>query len=160
MSEADTLTSADLEAARAHARQVVEESATSFLWGMRILPEERRRGMFAIYAFCREVDDIADEPGAPEGKLARLEEWRAEIERLYEGRPTRPTTRALAGPVAAFKQAVVVQRLPKTRSGKILRGTMRRIADGADYDVPATIDDPKILDETRIALEAIGLGQR
>ncbi len=51
------------------------------------------------------------------------------------------------GPVASFKTAVVVERLPKTRSGKILRGTMRRIADGEEYTVPATIDDPAILDE-------------
>jgi propionyl-CoA synthetase len=51
------------------------------------------------------------------------------------------------GPVAAFKQAAVVARLPKTRSGKILRLTMRRIADGQEYTVPATIDDPAILDE-------------
>jgi propionyl-CoA synthetase len=51
------------------------------------------------------------------------------------------------GPVAAFKQAAVVARLPKTRSGKILRATMRRIADGQEYTVPATIDDPAILDE-------------
>jgi propionyl-CoA synthetase len=60
------------------------------------------------------------------------------------------------GPVAAFKQAVIIQRLPKTRSGKILRGTMQKIADGADYPMPATIDDPAILDEIAIALKAIG----
>ncbi len=51
------------------------------------------------------------------------------------------------GPVAAFKSAIVVKRLPKTRSGKILRGTVRKIADKEDYKMPATIDDPKILDE-------------
>jgi propionyl-CoA synthetase len=51
------------------------------------------------------------------------------------------------GPVAAFKRVEIVARLPKTRSGKILRGTMRRIADGQEYTVPPTIDDPKILDE-------------
>jgi propionyl-CoA synthetase len=62
------------------------------------------------------------------------------------------------GPVAAFKTAVVVTRLPKTRSGKILRGTMRRIADGDEYSIPATIDDPVILDEIREALAAVGYG--
>lgn len=51
------------------------------------------------------------------------------------------------GPVAAFKQAMVVKRLPKTRSGKILRGTMQKIADGQEWKMPATIDDPAILDE-------------
>jgi propionyl-CoA synthetase len=60
------------------------------------------------------------------------------------------------GPVAVFKKAVVVDRLPKTRSGKILRGTMRRIADAEAYSTPATIDDPAILDEITVALERIG----
>jgi propionyl-CoA synthetase len=60
------------------------------------------------------------------------------------------------GPIAVFKQAVVVDRLPKTRSGKILRGTMRRIADAETYTTPATIDDPAILDEITAALERIG----
>ncbi len=60
------------------------------------------------------------------------------------------------GPVAAFKQATVVQRLPKTRSGKILRGTMQSIADNKDWKMPATIDDPVILDEITGALEDVG----
>jgi propionyl-CoA synthetase len=60
------------------------------------------------------------------------------------------------GAVASFKKAVVVGRLPKTRSGKILRGTMKRIADGAEYKVPATIDDPAILGEIRESLGRIG----
>ena len=60
------------------------------------------------------------------------------------------------GPVAAFKQATVVGRLPKTRSGKILRGTMQKIADNEEYKMPATIDDPAILGEINEALEGIG----
>ncbi|MBK8906652.1 MAG: propionyl-CoA synthetase [Rhodospirillales bacterium] len=60
------------------------------------------------------------------------------------------------GAVAAFKQAVVVDRLPKTRSGKILRGTMQKIADNQPWKMPATIDDPAILDEIKVALEGIG----
>ena len=60
------------------------------------------------------------------------------------------------GPVAAFKKAVVVQRLPKTRSGKILRGTMSKIADGEPYTTPPTIDDPAILDEISAALTEAG----
>lgn len=60
------------------------------------------------------------------------------------------------GPVAAFKTATVVKRLPKTRSGKILRGTMRSIADGDDYKAPATIDDPAILSEITESLKGIG----
>jgi propionyl-CoA synthetase len=64
--------------------------------------------------------------------------------------------REQVGPVASFKTAVVVERLPKTRSGKILRGTMRRIADGEEYTTPATIDDPAVLGEIGEALHGIG----
>jgi len=60
------------------------------------------------------------------------------------------------GPVAAFKLVAVVDRLPKTRSGKILRGTMVKIADNEDYKMPATIDDPAILDEIRASLKPMG----
>ena len=57
------------------------------------------------------------------------------------------------GPVAAFKTAIVIKRLPKTRSGKILRGTVRKIADNEPYKMPATIDDPAILDEIKADLK-------
>jgi propionyl-CoA synthetase len=63
------------------------------------------------------------------------------------------------GPVAAFKHAVVVDRLPKTRSGKILRATMAKIADGESYKTPATIDDPAILDEIGAALRTVGFAK-
>ena len=56
------------------------------------------------------------------------------------------------GPVAAFKIAIVIKRLPKTRSGKILRGTIRKIADSVEYKIPPTIDDPLILDEIKADL--------
>lgn len=65
--------------------------------------------------------------------------------------------RARIGPVAAFKQVTVVARLPKTRSGKILRGTIRKIADGEEWVMPATIDDPVILDEITESLQSMGL---
>ena len=64
--------------------------------------------------------------------------------------------REAIGPVAAYKTTMIVDRLPKTRSGKILRGTMRKIADSAEYKMPATIDDPAILDEITEALKAAG----
>jgi propionyl-CoA synthetase len=64
--------------------------------------------------------------------------------------------RAQIGAVACFKQAAVVARLPKTRSGKVLRATMRSIADGKPFAVPATIDDPKCLDEIAVALKGLG----
>lgn len=63
------------------------------------------------------------------------------------------------GPVASFKTATVVKRLPKTRSGKILRGTIQKIADNKDFKTPATIDDPAILGEIRDALNTVGLAE-
>jgi len=87
---------------RAHVTNLVTGSGTSFLWGMRVLPRHKRRAMFAIYAFCREVDDIADDPFPVAEKRRRLAEWRQEIERLYEGHPRVPTARALAGPVRDY----------------------------------------------------------
>ena len=62
------------------------------------------------------------------------------------------------GPVAAFKLAITVPRLPKTRSGKILRGTMKKIADGEAWTMPATIEDPKVLDEIGGGAEGEGGG--
>jgi len=64
------------------------------------------------------------------------------------------------GAVASFKKAVVVNRLPKTRSGKVLRGTMRKIADGEDFTVPSTIDDPAVLGEIEVALKQIGYANK
>ena len=92
----------DGAAALRHVRAVVGRSGTSFLLGMRILPRRRRDAMYAIYAFCREVDDVADDPGEPAEKLARLADWRMEVDRLYAGRPTLPTTIALHEPVGRY----------------------------------------------------------
>jgi propionyl-CoA synthetase len=68
--------------------------------------------------------------------------------------------RSTIGPVAAFKTAAVVKRLPKTRSGKILRATMKKIAEGAEYTLPATIDDPAILTEITESLKTLGYPRR
>jgi squalene synthase HpnD len=92
---ADATTWAEVEAA-------VRASGTSFYWAMRLLPAEKRRAMFAVYAFCREVDDIADEPGPVDEKKRRLEQWRNAIDALYAGRASLPLTHALAGPVECF----------------------------------------------------------
>ena len=64
--------------------------------------------------------------------------------------------RETIGPIACFRSVAVVSRLPKTRSGKILRGTMKKIAEGTLSSVPPTIDDPAILDEIRVALRPLG----
>lgn len=88
--------------ARAHVHEVVDASGTSFLAAMKILPEERREAMFAIYAFCREIDDIADDPAPAADKIHRLQAWRKEIDRLYDGRPSYLTGRALLRPMHLF----------------------------------------------------------
>jgi phytoene synthase len=69
---------------------------------MRLLPRHRREGMYAIYAFCREVDDIADGDRPAEYKLAELARWHDEIEALYEGRPRHLMARALSRPVQCY----------------------------------------------------------
>jgi len=86
----------------AFVENVVNNSGSSFLSAMRFLPRDKRQAMYALYSFCREVDDIADEGGAPEEKQCRLAAWRVEIDRLFEGRASHPISRALAGAVARF----------------------------------------------------------
>ncbi len=87
----------------AHVTRVVRRAGTSFFWAMRLLPSERRRAIFAVYAFCREVDDVADSDLDAAAKRAGLAAWRDEVAALFDGRPARPTTRALAGPVQRFE---------------------------------------------------------
>jgi presqualene diphosphate synthase len=84
-------------------RQRVEAAGTSFYWAMRLLPRDRRDGMYAIYAFCREVDDIADDSGPPAPKQAALAEWHAEIDALYAGHPRQIVARALVEPVERYR---------------------------------------------------------
>jgi propionyl-CoA synthetase len=67
--------------------------------------------------------------------------------------------RARIGALACFRQVLVVNRLPKTRSGKILRKTLRQLADGEDFTLPSTIDDPLILDEIRASFARRGVGE-
>ena len=91
--------------AREHVRAVTRAAGSSFYWGMRILPEQRRDAMFAVYAFCREVDDIADGDDPPHAKRAHLERWRRDIDKLYtddspETAP--PVLRALAKAIALY----------------------------------------------------------
>ncbi len=108
----------------AHVRQVVARSGTSFLWGMKVLPAERRRAMYAIYAFCREVDDVADEPGETAEKKQGLAAWREEVARLYAGEPQWLTTRALLQPVERFE-------LP--------REEFLAVIDGVEIDAAPTV---------------------
>jgi phytoene synthase len=83
------------------ARQVLAAS-TSFYWAMRLLPADRRAAIFAVYAFCRTVDDIADDEPDRQKRQAGLAEWRREIDALYAGAPRHRITRALIGGVRVF----------------------------------------------------------
>ena len=102
-------------------------SGSSFKLGMRVMPKSGRNAMYAIYAFCREVDDVADEPGETSDKLRQLAEWRIEIDRLYKGGPTLPTTKALLAPVREFS-------LPKAE--------FLAVIDGMEMDAQASIWGP------------------
>jgi presqualene diphosphate synthase len=84
-------------------RQKVEAAGTSFYWAMRMLPKDRRNAMYAVYAFCREVDDIADDIARPpEHKMAALDAWHGEIDALYAGHPRHLVARALREPVMRY----------------------------------------------------------
>lgn len=83
---------------------VVRKASSSFYWAMRSLPLERRRAIFAVYAFCREVDDIADDEDLPlDTRRHMLQDWREQIAVLYEGKPGGPITRALLRPLEEFE---------------------------------------------------------
>jgi phytoene synthase len=120
-----------LAAAEAEARvaERVQKAGTSFFWAMRLLPAERRAGMFAVYAFCREVDDIADGEDLPALKLAGLAEWRREVDRLYAGAPAREVAVALAGPVRRYR---------------LEKADFEAVIDGMEMDAKEDITAPSL----------------
>src|SRR3954452_17024032 len=77
-------------------------AGSSFYLAMRILPRARREAMYAVYAFCRAVDDVADRDGPRDARLSELEDWRADLERLYASAAIPELLAALAGPIRAF----------------------------------------------------------
>jgi len=116
-------------ALRAAIRDKVAAAGTSFYWAMRLLPEPRREAMYAIYAFCREVDDIADEE-APDGeKRAALDAWRREIDAIFAGRSKRPLGRVLAEDVARFR---------------LRREDFLALIDGMEMDAGLPIQGPSL----------------
>jgi presqualene diphosphate synthase len=95
--------SPDEAALRETIRQRVEAAGTSFYWAMRVLPQTRRNGMYAVYAWCREVDDIADSDRPVAHKLDALSAWRDEIDLLYADRPRELVARALREPILRYR---------------------------------------------------------
>jgi presqualene diphosphate synthase len=83
-------------------RHRVEAAGTSFYWAMRLLPKHRRNAMYAVYAFCREVDDIVDGERPVECKIAALAAWREEIDALYAGHPRHVVAQALSKPAVRY----------------------------------------------------------
>jgi phytoene synthase len=91
-----------VDAAYEHCETVTRRAGSNFYWGFRLLPGERRRGLTAVYAFCRAADDIADEPGVAATPARLIARWRDELHAAYEGRPRHPIGIALADTVARF----------------------------------------------------------
>ncbi len=104
---------------RAQVRRVAAGSGSSFYWPMRLLPPDRRDAMFAVYAFCRAVDDIADGDLAAAEKAQALDEWRDEIGRIFGGTPETATGRALQDAALRFG---------------LQRSVMETIVDGVAMD--------------------------
>jgi len=114
---------------RAAIRARVAAAGTSFYWAMRLLPEARREAMFAIYAFCRDVDDIADSDDDPTAKRAGLARWRVEIDAIYAGRPQHPLARVLAEVAARYQ---------------LRREDFLAVIDGMEMDAAADIRAPSL----------------
>ena len=119
----------DAESLRQAIRQRVEAAGTSFYWAMRLLPRERREGMYAIYAFCREVDDIADDTAPPAQKQAALAAWHREIDALYAGSPQQLVARALVEPVERYR---------------LRRDDFHAVIDGMEMDAAEDIRAPDL----------------
>ncbi len=134
-----------LEEAHRHAIETVKRSGTSFASGMRILSKPRRAAMYGIYAFCREVDDIADDDAPLDDKHARLTEWRVEVDRLYDGAPQTPTGVALLDPIHEFS---------------LSKDEFLLVIEGMEMDADGPIVAPsmeKLLAYTRRAAGAVGM---
>ena len=86
----------------AYLHDVVRKANSSFTAGMRVLPRARRDALFSVYAFCREVDDIADEPGEPEAKRLALSAWRVRIDGICVGEADGPLARTLVAATAGY----------------------------------------------------------
>ena len=103
---------------------IVKASGSSFYPAMKLLCREKRNAMYAIYAFCREIDDIADEPAPLNEKKKRLQIWRDDIERVYDGvEPESTVAKALIAPVKRFS-------LPKSEFIELIDGMEMDIPDG------------------------------
>ena len=102
VSPAASLPIPDASDPKRYVAEVTRSSGSSFFLPMMLLPREKREAMLALYAFCRETDDVADEIEDPAQSRAQIDAWRGEVRALYRGAPRHPVTRALATPVERF----------------------------------------------------------
>ena len=112
--------------------EVTRASRSSFFLPMLLLPREKREAMLALYAFCRETDDVADEIEDPAQSRALIEAWRGEVRALYQGAPRHPVTRALAAPVERFGLAErhfmeILEGFEMDGGGAMLRPTLAEL---------------------------------
>lgn len=117
---------------KAYVAAITRASGSSFFLPMMLLPRPKREAMLALYAFCRETDDVADEIEDPEESRALIEAWRDEIHALYRGTPRHPVTRALAEPVQRFNLPEkyflsILDGFDMDRGGAMLRPTMAEL---------------------------------
>lgn len=119
------------DALKAEIRDKVQAAGSSFYWAMRLLPPARRDAMFAVYAFCREVDDIADSTDPPATKQAGLAVWRAEVMAIFAGQPRTPLGKILRELVAAYG---------------LRQSDFVAIVDGMQMDAVADIRAPSLAD--------------
>ncbi len=130
--------------ANSHVETMVRQAGSSFYWGMRLLPPMKQSAMYAIYAFCRAVDDVADEPAPQTGKLAALDRWRHEVVAIFDNRPTTLIGRALVDPVRRFSLA---------------QRDFNAILDGVETDARGPVTAPTMADlETYCARVAGAVG--
>ena len=123
----------DLNRAYARCARITRSSSSNFYYAFMLLPAARRRALYAVYAFCRFVDDIADDAGGPLAPAALLDRWRDELNRVYVGAVERPVSRALADSVRRFN-------IPQRYFAEIIDGvamdlTQRRYATFDDLRV-------------------------
>jgi phytoene synthase len=120
---ATALARSTVDAAYAHCETVTRRAGSNFYWGFRLLPADRRRGLTAVYAFCRAADDIADDPGMRTDPARMIARWRAELHAAYAGAPRHPIGVALADTVTRFP---------------IARAHFDAVVDGVETDLRRT----------------------
>jgi phytoene synthase len=132
VSQAISLPIPEAEDPKRYVAEVTRASGSSFFLPMMLLPREKREAMLALYAFCRETDDVADEIEDPDVSRALLDAWRNEIHALYRGAPSHPVTLALAGPVERFGLAEryfleILEGFEMDGGGEMLRPTVAEL---------------------------------